>query len=122
MMMNNKRRRSRVDAAMDVVVCCGGLDKYSVRTRNLSLKGMLCDQEPKIKSSRHDCQLIFTLSGDVSFRIAAKILRNDASGLALDFEGMDESAFFHLRNLVRFQSHDPDAIDKELAKPAFRTP
>ena len=52
-------------------------------------------------------------------RIAGDLLCAYASGLALDFEGMDENAFFHLRNLVRFHSLDPDAIDKELSIPAF---
>jgi hypothetical protein len=32
---------------------------------------------------------------------------------------MDESAFFHLRNMVRYSSQDADRIDDELQVPAF---
>lgn len=123
MATRNKRSRSRVDTAMDVVLCQGGINKIPLRTRNLSLKGMLCDQTPAIgEAEKGTCKLTFTLGRDVCFHIDALIVRNDTNGLALDFTGMDEAAFFHLRNLVRFQSGDPDAIDKELSVPAFTCP
>ncbi|MFP5221271.1 MAG: PilZ domain-containing protein [Acidobacteriota bacterium] len=117
-MAPNKRKRSRVNADIDGMLSCGGLTKYPVKVKNLSLKGMLCEYEPQIDGLK-DCVVTITLTPEVSFRIEARMLRNDERGLALDFEGMDENAFFHLRNLVRFHSMDPDAIDKELSIPAF---
>ena len=115
----NNRKRSRVDAGFEAVVSCGGLEKYSVRVRNVSLKGMLCEPDQRINCLK-DCSVTITLSPSISFVIEARMIRNDERGLALDFESMDEKAFFHLRNIVRYHSLDPDAIDKELSIPAFK--
>jgi hypothetical protein len=117
-MASDKRRRSRVGTGFDAVVSCGGLENFPVRVKNLSLKGMLCAPEPRI-GTLQDCTIIVELTEAIVFRIEARMIRNDEKGLALDFEGMDEKAFFHLRNLVRYHSHDPDSIDQELAVPAF---
>lgn len=117
-MAPNKRKRSRVNTEIDAMLSCGGITKYAVKVKNLSLKGMLCEYEPQICCLKQ-CSVTIALSSAVSFRIEARMIRNDERGLALDFEGMDENAFFHLRNLVRFHSLDPDAIDKELSIPAF---
>lgn len=117
-MPGEKRKRTRVDTGLEAVLNCGGIEKVPVRIVNLSLKGALCEHEPDLKRSR-ECVLNVTLGRDITFRVEAHVVRNDEHGLALDFEGMDEQAFFHLRNLVRYHSLNPDAIDKELASPAF---
>ena len=117
-MVSNKRKRSRVDAGFEAVLSCGGIEKHTVKVKNLSLKGMLCEPSPNI-TSRKACSVTITLSDAVVFSIEVRLVRNDDQGLALDFEGMDETAFFHLRNLVRYHSQDPDSIDKELSVPAF---
>ena len=119
-MADDKRTRSRVTAAFDAVVSLPDeAAQYTVRTRNLSLKGMLCDGETCLVGKR-GCLVTFTLNNALSFQIEADIVRCDAQEMAIDFVGMDETAFMHLRNLVRFQADDPDAIDRELAVPAFR--
>jgi len=117
--MSNKRKRSRVDADFEAVLSCGGIEKYAVKVQNLSLKGMLCDPDKRIGCLKN-CNITIALSNSINFTIEARMIRNDEKGLALDFEGMDEKAFFHLRNLVRYHSLDPDAIDKELSVPAFK--
>lgn len=117
-MVSNKRKRSRVDAGFEAVLSCGGLEKHPVKVKNISLKGMLCEHSPGI-TCRKLCMVTITLSEAVVFSIEVRLVRNDAKGLALDFVGMDETAFFHLRNLVRYHSQDPDSIDKELSVPAF---
>ena len=120
LMSGNKRTRSRVAAAFEAVITLAGdRKKYPVQTRNLSLKGMLCDAETQL-AGKKKCVVTFVLNSEVSFQIEANIMRCDAQGLAIDFEGMDETAFMHLRNLVRFQAEDPDAIDRELSVPAFK--
>lgn len=120
-MPQDQRKRSRVASKVEAVLSCGGLEKFPVNVKNLSLKGMLCEHEPRVCCLK-DCVVIFKLTDSLSFRVEARMVRNDERGLALDFEGMDEQAFFHLRNLVRYHSLDPDAIDKELFTPAFKRP
>jgi len=119
-MPDDKRTRSRVDAALDAVITLsGGNERYAVRTRNVSLKGMLCDAALCLEGQR-ECVVTFRLNDVVSFSIEAHIVRCDTQGMAVDFDGMDETAFLHLRSLVRFHAEDPDAIDRELAVPAFK--
>ena len=120
-MPDDKRMRSRVDATFEAVITLpGSTGQYPVQTRNISLKGMLCDAA-KCLEGQGKCEVTFSLNSAVSFTIEARIVRCDSQGMAVDFVGMDETAFLHLRNLVRFHADDPDAIDRELAVPAFRS-
>ena len=116
-MDDNKRRRSRVEAQFDAYVILGD-EKIPVHTKNISMKGVLCSYDPKLTPGG-DCVLLFVLTKDIRFRIAAHIVRSVEAGTAIDFESMDETAFYHLRNIVRYSSEDADRIDDELHVPAF---
>ena len=61
----------------------------------------------------------FELAKDIKVRLKATVVRSNDEGVAIDFDSMDESAFFHLRNMVRYSSEDADRIDDELHVPAF---
>lgn len=116
--MPNKRKRMRVKTGIEALISGGCLEKYPVKLRNLSLKGALCDPEPRL-CSLGACTFALKLSEEAGCVICANIVRNDERGLAVDFESMDESSFFHLRNIVRYHADDPDAVDRELSTPAF---
>lgn len=119
-MGGDKRRRSRVSAQFDAYVYMDG-EKIPVSTQNISLKGAFFDPEPRLAAGR-DCTVVFGLAKDIKVRLKAVIVRSSDEGVAIDFESMDESAFFHLRNMVRYSSQDADRIDKELQVPAFDLP
>jgi len=119
-MSADKRRRSRVSAQFDAYVYIDG-EKIPVITQNLSLKGAFFDPEPRLAAGR-DCTVVFGLAKDIKVRLKAVIVRSNEEGVAIDFESMDESAFFHLRNMVRYSSQDADMIDEELQVPAFDLP
>lgn len=116
-MGEDKRRRSRVCAHFDASVYCDG-EKIPVTTRNISMKGALFCPEPRLAEGR-DCTVVFALAKDINVRLKGTVVRANDTGLAIDFESMDESAFFHLRNMVRYSAEDADKIDKELLVPAF---
>jgi hypothetical protein len=116
-MGEDKRRRSRVCAQFDAYVYIDG-EKISVSTQNLSMKGALFCHEPRLAEGR-DCTLVFNLSKDIQVRLKGRVVRSSEEGTAVDFESMDEQAFFHLRNMVRYSSADADKIDRELQMPAF---
>jgi hypothetical protein len=116
-MDENKRRRSRVEAQFDAFVILGD-EKIPVHTQNISMKGVLCAYDPRLKAGV-ECVLLFVLTKEIRFRIAARVVRSQESGTAIDFQSMDETAFFHLRNIVRYSSEDADRIDRELETPAF---
>ena len=119
-MGEEKRRRSRVCAQFDAYVYIDG-EKIPVSTQNISLKGALFAPEPRLAAGR-ECTLVFTLAKDITVRLKGSIVRSDEEGMAIDFESMDEGAFFHLRNMVRYSSQDADKIDQELQVPAFDVP
>jgi len=119
-MGEEKRRRSRVCAQFDAYAYFDG-EKIPLCMHNISLKGALFGPEPRLAAG-NECSLIFVLSKDVSIRIKARIVRADEEGTAVDFESMDETAFYHLRNMVRYSSADADRIDQELQHPAFDLP
>ncbi len=116
-MSDDKRRRSRVDAQFEAVVYLDG-EKIPVETKNISMKGVLCTHDPRLEAGR-ECRVVITLATDIKLRLKAKIIRSLDGGTAIDFESMDETAFFHLRNIVRYSAEDADSIDMELNKPAF---
>jgi hypothetical protein len=119
-MGEEKRRRSRVCAQFEAYVYIDG-EKIPVSTQNISMKGALFCPEPRLASGR-ECSVVFNLSKDIHVRLKGTIVRSDAEGMAIDFESMDEGAFFHLRNMVRYSSQDADKIDRELQIPAFDVP
>ena len=96
-MGQEKRRRSRVCAQFEAYAYLDG-EKIPLYTNNLSLKGALFGPEPRLAAGQ-ECNLIFTLSKDVNVRIKARVVRSDAEGTAVDFESMDETAFYHLHNM-----------------------
>lgn len=116
-MGEEKRRRSRVSAQFDAYAYVEGA-KLPLVTHNISMKGALFDREPRLAKGQ-DCTLVFTLSKDVRVRLKGRVVRADDEGTAIDFESMDEQAFFHLRNMVRYSSQDADKIDEEMQVPAF---
>lgn len=119
-MGEEKRRRSRVCAQFDAYAYVEG-EKIPLSTHNISMKGALFCPEPRLAKGQ-DCTVVFTLSKDVQIRLKGRVVRVGEDGTAVDFESMDEQAFFHLRNMVRYSSLDADRIDEELQVPAFDGP
>ena len=116
-MTHNKRRRSRVCAHFDAYVYADG-ERIPVSTQNISLKGALFCPEPKLAAGM-ECSVVFDLARDIKVRLKGVVVRSTEEGAAIDFASMDERAFFHLRNMVRFAAEDADKIDAELQTPAF---
>ena len=116
-MGNEKRKRTRVQLTMPVIIIQG--DKRIVTmTRDLSLKGMLTEPRDEIETGR-PCSLSITLSSGITINLDAVAKDISSRGAAFDFIKMDEESFFHLYNLVRLHSANPDRVEKEITNPAF---
>jgi len=108
--MRNKRKRTRIDGSYKGLLKVGGRE-VPMRTRNLSLKGMLCLPSVPIEAEPGEhCTGTMPLGPD----------RVEDGEVALDFTGMDEESYGHLSNCVRLMSANPDAIEREQIIPAFR--
>lgn len=90
-------------------------------TENLSLKGLLCNVAPDVAQLQpgQQVKVFLPLASDVNLCVDGVVVRHHDQQVAVDFEGMDEESYTHLRNIVRFSASDPDAIDKEQASKPF---
>jgi c-di-GMP-binding flagellar brake protein YcgR len=114
----NRRRRSRVDMHIAATFTPKGGTPVQLLVCNISLKGLLAVPEANVKTGGAGMVRI-ALSKDAVIQIECRVIRSDATGVAIDFKPMDEQSFFHLRNLVRYNAPDADQIDAELKHPAF---
>ncbi len=85
-------------------------------TKDISLKGLYIETKNRLPIGS-SCILKLKLAGTSSeliLNIRAKVVRADDNGLAFTFEEIDMDSFFHLRNVLYYNSGDPDRIDKEI--------
>jgi hypothetical protein len=62
------------------------------------------------------CRMTIHLHGgssELSFRLAGEVVRVDGDGAAVRFTGIDIDSFYHLRNIVYYNSGDPDRLADE---------
>jgi hypothetical protein len=118
MMDANRRRRSRVELNLPAGFLRRGGTNVPILICNISLKGLLAMPEAAIRTGETG-QVRIALAQDAHIAIDSKVIRSDATGVAIDFMPMDEQSFLHLRNLVRYNAPDADRIDEELQRPAF---
>lgn len=118
-MDENRRRRSRVHTHFRATFSRPGDEPVPLVTQNISLKGLLAESAPRLAGGEIG-QVQIVLAEDAAISIESRVIRSDASGVAIDFLPMDEESFFHLRNLVRYNATDADQIDSELSTPAFK--
>jgi hypothetical protein len=117
-MDDNRRRRSRVMTHITAHYLQKGGEVFPLVTQNISLKGLLAKPQARIATDESGVIRI-ELSPEACIEMECHVIRSDRTGVAIDFLPMDEESFFHLRNLVRYNAPDADAIDAELMIPAF---
>jgi hypothetical protein len=102
---------------MDATVTMGG-ETLSLQMENISLNGMLCRPDRRIKAGEAaDIRIVLSPKAIIVTR--ANIVRSDDEGIALAFTSVDESGFSHLKKLVQYNVDDADRVDRELTKAGF---
>lgn len=114
----NRRRRSRVDTHIQASFIQATGEELRIDICNISLKGLLAMAKATLKPGTVGLVRI-ELSPDALIEVECRIIRSDATGVAIDFLGMEPESFMHLRNLVRYNASDADQIDAELKHSAF---
>lgn len=111
----NRREWTRVSVVVDVEVGPEGHPKISGQARDVSIKGLYL-VTPKTLPSGTVCRLNLLLSGTqtpVYVRVSGRVVYVDDSGMAIEFFQVDPESFVHLRNLVLYNSADPDQVERE---------
>ncbi len=108
-----KRSKPRVYYKTDILL---KLDKFEVRaigsSIDLSLNGIYVKTDDDI-SVGTECIVEINLSGiteKLPLKMQGTIVRKELSGIGISFNSMDIDSYTHLKNVVRYNSADPDII------------
>ncbi len=118
---NTERRRFlRVPFETEIIIQNLDTGKVieSVHSRDISLKGIYCFTENPFPEGTL-CSIQLHLTGTSSLlwlELQGRVQRTDAQGMALSFDAMDLDVFIHLKNILYYNSGDPDRIDEEIKK------
>nr|MBF0221323.1 PilZ domain-containing protein [Desulfobulbaceae bacterium] len=117
--MNQERRKNtRVPFQTTADVSFSNKNYTNCETENLSVKGVsvLGISGHKIGE---ECNLSLALSGSTSelkLAMRGKIVRLQEDGIGLKFIEIDLDSYYHLKNIIYYNSEDPDKIDRELTE------
>jgi hypothetical protein len=82
---------------------------------NLSLAGIFLKTPEKLGLNRLvKIELLFTgTSSQISIILDGKITRHENIGMGIEFRNLDLDAFFHLKNLITYNTDKIDSAKKE---------
>ncbi len=116
-MTDDKRRFTRTPFKVRAEIKTSDALYRAAEISNLSVGGCLlpitADLEPGTV-----CQMKIILEGtdDVRIRVEGKVVRSPPETVALQFNRIDLDSLFHLRNIIRYNAPDADAVDMEITK------
>ena len=112
-MDEDKRRFTRVPFKVQVEMTVDDILYHTAQIKNLSLGGCLLPISAELKAGTL-CQIRIQLSGassDMEVRVAGKITRCDSDAVAVSFIRINPDSLFHLQNIIRYNSTDPDQVE-----------
>ncbi len=115
--MKNKRKNSRVPFQVIIGLDFPDRSHAECETADLSLKGVFVLGVTGHKLGEN-CLVSLRLVGStshLSLKMKGTVVRVAEDGLALHFYEMDLDSFFHLKNILYYNSGNPDALDEELS-------
>jgi hypothetical protein len=109
----DRRKKLRVDFKTNIIL---KTDQSEIHiegsSKDLSLKGIFVHtREEAVLGTK--CQIEVNLTGmtePLSLCMQGKIIRKDLNGIAVEFDSMDLDSYTHLKNLVRYNTADPDDV------------
>ena len=114
-MVAEKRRFARIPfgvkaemKANDVLYCVDGIN-------NLSVGGCLLPITIDLKPGT-TCRIRILLSGtssELSVSVNGSIVRCEHEATGIKFTHIDPDSLFHLQNIIRYNSLDPEAVERE---------
>jgi len=117
-MNENRRRKTRVRFETRVILRTKDVEVTNeTNSRNISLRGVFVVTDVALPQGT-PCEVEILLTGSstlLSIRVQGKVAREDSEGLGIVFESIDPDSYFHLRNLLLYNSSDPEEIENEQA-------
>lgn len=115
MTKKERRRNTRVSFEASVDLSFDDKSYKNCEIRNLSINGVfvLGDFNRNISDK---CKITLHLSGattKVSLRMKGNIARAEKKGIGIHFYEMDLDSFHHLKNIVYYNTANPDDVQDE---------
>lgn len=113
-----KRRFSRIFFNVRARLEVGSRSFELSRIANLSVGGCLVELDAPDAELRPGLECVFKILLDrmaPPVEIKGEIVRVEDGELGLKFVAIDPENLFHLQNIIRYNSSDPDKIEQELA-------
>ena len=88
------------------------------RSRDVSLKGLIFECETPIPPGSR-CRVSLILGehpNQIRIDISGKIARSEDKGLAVEFLELGTESFGHLKNLVLYNSGEPEKVEREFVE------
>jgi PilZ domain len=106
------RKHSRVSfPAQAIVKTANGTISGTIE--NLSMKGMFLHTQHRVTGG-DPLEITIPLSGSqISIHLMGKPIRCTDAGIAIEFIEVDLDSFTHFKNIVSYNSDDPDNIEEE---------
>jgi len=115
--MDNKREKERVNFDTQVIVKTDMSEVTETGdSKDMSLKGMFVKSKKKLPEGS-TCQTKIILSGSSSslyLKITGTIIHNTNEGFGIKFDSMDPDSYFHLKNIIMYNSPEPDSLLKDM--------
>lgn len=115
-MAQEKRRFSRIPFRIEAEMMADDELYRSGEVINLGVGGCLLPITGEFKPGTA-CHLKFMLSGassELSIRVEGEIIRRKPGAVAVKFTQIDPDSLFHLQNIIRYNSQDPEAVEQEI--------
>ena len=121
MNFGNRRKNSRVPFQATITLIFPEKIYRDCETRDLSLKGVfvlgIADHE---LGEQCDVSLhLVGASSALALKMKGEVVRTESDGLALHFYETDLDSFYHLKNILYYNSGDPDKLEEEFSDQVF---
>lgn len=117
-MPEERRRFTRIPFNVNAEITVND-SLYTVKEiSNLGVGGCLVPIKEHVEPGT-PCHVKILLSGtirEMSIEIDGEIKHSTPDALAVRFTRIDPEGLFHLHNIIRYNSPDPDTIDREISE------
>ena len=115
-MVEEKRRFSRISYDAKARIIVNDKEFCVDRIINISVGGCQVALQQAIPLHT-DCVFVVVLEGiSEGVRVHGRVVRCSPGALSLKFTAVDPQNLFHLHNILRYNSDNPDRIEKEISK------
>jgi hypothetical protein len=111
----DKRRFTRVPFKVETRLESGDRTYTVAELYNLSVGGCLLPARPELAVG-DPVRVVIVLTREpasVDVEVEGEVVRQDADMTALRFDRIDPDSLFHLRNIIRYNAGDADAVEME---------